>query len=101
MTRGLGNFNLEAEGFTCDPDVIEVLRRDVEFVVVATDGLWDVLSEEYCCALVHDRGRVGMCGGMAQILASEAQALGSNDDIAVLVAYFPPEGGPFTSVGGA
>ncbi|CAK0893214.1 unnamed protein product [Prorocentrum cordatum] len=101
MTRGLGNFNLEADGFTCDPDVIEVPRREVEFVVLASDGLWDVLSEKHCCQMVHDRGPAGVHGDMAKELAEHARLMGSTDDIAVVVAYFPPEGVVTSSIGGS
>lgn len=101
MTRGLGNFNLEADGFTCDPDVREVPRREVEFVVLASDGLWDVLSEEHCCHLVREWGPAGVHGDMAKELAESARRMGSTDDIAVVVAYFPPEGIVATSIGGS
>jgi serine/threonine protein phosphatase PrpC len=101
MTRGLGNFNLEADGFTCDPDVREVPRREVEFVVLASDGLWDVLSEEHCCHLVRDWGPAGVHGDMAKELAESARRMGSPADIAVVVAYCPPEGIGSTSIGGS
>ncbi|CAE8592421.1 unnamed protein product, partial [Polarella glacialis] len=40
MTRGLGNFDLEADGFACIPEVGCIPRWEVEFIVVASDGLW-------------------------------------------------------------
>ena len=45
MTRGLGNFDLEAEGFACLPQISSVALSEVEFVVVASDGLWDVPAQ--------------------------------------------------------
>ena len=42
MTRGLGNFDLEADGFACLPQISCVALSEVDFVVLASDGLWDV-----------------------------------------------------------
>jgi len=90
MTRGLGNFDLESEGFACLPDVSAVPRQDADFLVVASDGLWDVLEDEKCCALVRERGcAAASLGKTAEHLARHARALGSCDDIAIVVAYFP------------
>jgi serine/threonine protein phosphatase PrpC len=92
MTRGLGNFGLESEGFACLPDVACVPRREADFLVVASDGLWDVLEDEKCCALVREWGRAAASlGKTAEYLARHARALGSCDDIAIVVAYFPSD----------
>lgn len=83
MTRGLGNFDLEAAGFACIPDVMTLPLMEVSFVVVASDGLWDVISDEECCALVSR-------GCTADGLVREARQRGSGDDVAVVVTHFPP-----------
>ncbi|CAE7861948.1 ODA1, partial [Symbiodinium sp. KB8] len=80
MTRGLGNFDLEAEGFACLPQISSVALSEVEFVVVASDGLWDVLSDAECCGLV----RSFSSNNVAAELASVARRRGSSDDIAVV-----------------
>lgn len=85
MTRGIGNFDLEADGFACLPDVLCARRQDVEFVVIASDGLWDVLGDEECVAMVR---RFGPGSGAADLLIAEALARGSTDDIAVVVPWF-------------
>jgi len=90
MTRGLGNFELQAEGFACLPQVSSIPRWEVEFIVIASDGLWDVLSDENCCALVRSWGSADMA--VADKLASYARSLGSTDDIATIVVHFPFEG---------
>jgi serine/threonine protein phosphatase PrpC len=88
VTRGLGNFDLEADGFSSMPDVTSLPRRQVEFVIIASDGLWDVMSDEDCCRLVRQWGVTAS----AERLAITAQQLGSNDDIAVIIARFPIDG---------
>jgi len=100
MTRGIGNFELESDGFACLPDVSCVLRHEVDFVVIASDGLWDVVTDEACCALVRDLGvRACVEGSSADRLAENARRLGSTDDVAVIVIYFPPDGSPYASYG--
>lgn len=89
MTRGLGNFSLEADGFTCTPQVTSYPRREIDFIVVASDGLWDVVSDERACALVREAG-IALAETLAENLVEEARRLSSEDDIAVIVAFFPP-----------
>jgi len=85
MTRGLGNFDLEAEGFTSVADVRVCPRSEVDFVVIASDGLWDVMNDETCCNLIRQWGPSASAEGLAYM----AQQLGSNDDIAVIIAQIP------------
>ena len=49
----------------------------MSFLVIASDGLWDVLPDADCCALVSQ-------GLTAEGLAREARRRGSADDIAVI-----------------
>jgi len=100
MTRGLGNFDLEADGFTYVPHVEAAPLSEVEFVVLASDGLWDVMEDEAACELVRQLGAQGAGSGSsgpetcispsaADNLAFQARRLGSTDDIAVIVAHMP------------
>lgn len=88
VTRGLGNFDLEADGFSSVADVASLPRRQVEFVIIASDGLWDVISDEEACRLVRQWG----IAASADRLVYTAQSMGSNDDIAVIIARFPYDG---------
>lgn len=88
VTRGLGNFDLEACGFSSIADVSSLPRRQVEFVVIASDGLWDHINDEDCCRLIRQWGPTAS----AERLAYAAQQQGSSDDIAVIICRFPPEG---------
>jgi len=88
VSRGLGNFDLEADGFLCKADVSSLPRRQVEFIIIASDGLWDVISDEDCCRLVRQWGTTAS----AERLAITAQQLGSGDDIGIIIARFPTDG---------
>jgi len=85
MTRGLGDFDLETEGFISVPDVRVFPRSEVDFVVIASDGLWDVMNDETCCNLIRQWGPSASAEGLAHM----AQQLGSNDDIAIIIAHIP------------
>lgn len=85
VTRGIGDFDFEEEGFACAADVSTCPLDDIEFVVLASDGLWNYVDDETCCQLVRESAR----DESALRLASEAVELGSDDDITVIVAFFP------------
>jgi len=94
MTRGIGNFGLEREGFACLPEVRSVLRSEVDFVVVGSDGLWDVIGSQECCEIVRTSSASDkVANRIAETLAEEASRRWTNehrtpDDIAVIVVFF-------------
>ncbi|XP_018444087.1 probable protein phosphatase 2C 65 isoform X1 [Raphanus sativus] len=53
MSRAFGDFCLKDYGLLCIPEVFcRKVSRDDEFVVLATDGIWDVLSNEEVVKIV-------------------------------------------------
>jgi len=88
MTRGFGNFDLESDGFTCVPSIACVPLASVEFLVAASDGLWDVVSDDDCCNLLAAASSCRQQSA-AELLVYEAQRRGSPDDIAVVVMHVP------------
>ncbi|GMH82856.1 hypothetical protein TrVE_jg2144 [Triparma verrucosa] len=64
------------------------LKDDDEFVVVACDGLWDVMSDDECTDLVKKYTASGKdVTGAAQMLVEESMTRGSTDNISVIVAW--------------
>ncbi|CAI7865362.1 unnamed protein product [Closterium sp. NIES-54] len=52
-SRAVGDFLLKGFGVTCEPDVTVLPVEDGdEFVILATDGVWDVLSHEEAVSIV-------------------------------------------------
>lgn len=90
MTRGMGNFDLEADGFICLPHLSSLPCSEVDFVIIASDGLWDVIDDHASCSIVRNIG-LADASAAAEQLADCARKRGSNDDIAAIVAYFHPE----------
>lgn len=55
---------------------------------MASDGLWDVLSNSEVVSIIRDTVKEpGMC---SKRLATEAAARGSNDNITVIVVFLHP-----------
>lgn len=86
-SRALGDFPLKEPRklVTAEPDVLTFSLRDhkAHFVILATDGLWDVLSNEEAVAFVRDHIHEPDFG--AKTLALHAYSLGSQDNITVAI----------------
>jgi integrin-linked kinase-associated serine/threonine phosphatase 2C len=53
LTRCLGNFGSKKIGVTCTPDIQKLNLKEVDqFVVIATDGLWEVMSSTEVVAFI-------------------------------------------------
>lgn len=88
VTRSLGDADLKP-AVTAQPEVTQhQLSSQDEFVVLASDGLWDKLSNEEAVGLVYDT--VKQPAMAAQRLATEALTRGSTDNITVIVAFLHP-----------
>ena len=47
IARAFGDFSLKKNGLTCSPFVNKIeLRLIHKFVIVGTDGVWDVIKDE-------------------------------------------------------
>ena len=89
VTRSLGDVDLKPCGVSAEPEVlIRECTSDDSFVILASDGLWDVISNEEAVQYVHDTVKhPDMC---AKRLVHEALTRGSQDNITVIVAFLRP-----------
>ena len=54
MSRAIGDAYLQKFGVISDPDVSSVRRTsDDQFLIIASDGLWNNISSQVCAAYVH------------------------------------------------
>ncbi|GBF99156.1 phosphatase 2C-like [Raphidocelis subcapitata] len=54
VTRAIGDHDLQPYGLTPEPEVLQLARTpEDEFLVLASDGLWDRVSPEEAGALAH------------------------------------------------
>ncbi|CAO2179638.1 unnamed protein product [Urochloa humidicola] len=88
VTRSIGDDDLKP-AVTAQPEVVETaLSDDDEFLVMASDGLWDVVSNEDVLSIIKDTVKEpGMC---SKRLATEAAERGSKDNITVIVVFLRP-----------
>ena len=83
VSRAFGDAHLKPYGVSSTPELsaISLTPRDA-FLVLASDGLWDVVDEQQCAASVL---RAADPLGAARSLCDLASTRGSMDNITVLV----------------
>ena len=87
MTRAFGDFSIKPP-VTASPTVTAVpLTALDEFVIIACDGLWDVVSDAEAVAIVVGLGDGDAAKG-AEALTAEAVRRGSQDNITCMVVMF-------------
>ena len=96
VSRAIGDIDFkrpENKGVTATPDVARItLDNEVENVIVATDGLWDVIGDQdavrLCQSVLRGRFSEDACREAAEALTQEALERGSSDNVTVVVACF-------------
>jgi len=102
VTRAFGDFELKCEGggVTSVPDVAACRVRGAKALVLASDGLWDVLDGAAVRRILEDSISKAMaqetcpeylgdllCATAGRDLVERAKELGSHDNISALVAF--------------
>ncbi|KAJ0262443.1 Protein kinase family protein / protein phosphatase 2C [Hirschfeldia incana] len=88
VTRSIGDDDLKP-AVTAEPEIsVTILSPDDEFLVMGSDGLWDVMNDEEVIGIIRDTVKEpSMC---SKRLATEAAARGSGDNITVIVVFLRP-----------
>ncbi|THG18851.1 hypothetical protein TEA_005630 [Camellia sinensis var. sinensis] len=88
VTRSIGDDDLKP-AVTAEPEITEtILFVEDEYLVMASDGLWDVMSNAEIVSIIKDTVKEpGMC---SKRLATEAAERGSKDNITVIVVFLHP-----------
>jgi len=86
VTRAFGDTQLKkSKILISEPEINEILLMPEDhFVVLATDGLWDVLSDEEVISIVQSTEDNLQA---SQQLINQAVQLGSKDNISCVVIY--------------
>ena len=86
LSRALGDYSLKPYGLSATPSMYKynVSEKDT-YVVIASDGVWDVVSEEEVSKMCNDVNRKGNCKIIAKDIVDMAIAKGSSDNISVIV----------------
>lgn len=85
ISRALGDFLHKKGGLICTPEVIRIpIERSHQYLIIATDGLWDVLSNQEVLDIVIQYGVKDGPG----VLVATALGKGSMDNVTVTVIKF-------------
>ena len=95
ISRSFGDFDVKNSGVICLPDLfeIEILYSNIKVVILATDGLWEFLTNdeiaEICTPFIINND----CSGCCLKLIDEAVSMWEKwdsycDDITVIVIFF-------------
>ncbi|XP_073223827.1 protein kinase and PP2C-like domain-containing protein isoform X2 [Cicer arietinum] len=88
VTRSIGDDDLKP-AVTAEPEITEsTLCAEDEFLVMASDGLWDMMSSLDVINIIKDTVKEpNMC---SKRLATEAVERGSKDNVTVIVVFLRP-----------
>ena len=82
VSRGLGDFDLKNKGLSCEPHIVKkLIDRNLNYCVLASDGVWDVLKLEDVAKLIQNK----KLEDMAKIIVETAKEKGSEDNISCIV----------------
>jgi len=89
-TRSIGDPHLTNHGMIPDPDVRKTrILSSSKFLILATDGVWDMITTEKAVQIVNGSFENGdNPGGAAEKLSSEVYNMGSRDNICIIVVQF-------------
>ncbi|KAG5668304.1 hypothetical protein PVAND_016250 [Polypedilum vanderplanki] len=87
-SRSLGDYPLKPKLVIANPDILEfeLSTHRPQFLILASDGLWDTFSNEEAVAFIKSRLHEPHFG--AKSLTLESYARGSVDNITVIVVVF-------------
>ena len=77
---------------TCVPEVSVIAREDAldQFILIACDGIWDVVSNDTAAAFILDKMVTGYgLGRCCELLLDHCLELGSRDNMTVVIVALP------------
>lgn len=99
VSRALGDYdfkNVKEKGqceqlVSPEPDIFCQSRQDAdEFLVLACDGIWDVMSNEDVCSFIHSRLKITSdLVNIANQVIDTCLHKGSKDNMSIIIIAFP------------
>jgi protein phosphatase len=90
-SRAFGGKDLKPYGLSCQPDIRQVnLNGSQRVMVLASDGLWDVVSAETACKVAMEAKAAGRSASqdLVRLGLNELAARGSVDNVTAVVVFF-------------
>ena len=94
MSRSIGDFFAKSVGVIADPEVLEFdITSETRFIVMASDGVWEFLSNNKVCEMVTPYYKSGEINKAADKLIDESIRCWKTedvivDDITVILIFF-------------
>eukprot|EP00531_Pseudo-nitzschia_arenysensis_P006998 CAMPEP_0116123278 /NCGR_PEP_ID=MMETSP0329-20121206/4662_1 /TAXON_ID=697910 /ORGANISM="Pseudo-nitzschia arenysensis, Strain B593" /LENGTH=469 /DNA_ID=CAMNT_0003617181 /DNA_START=93 /DNA_END=1502 /DNA_ORIENTATION=+ len=91
LSRAIGDRS-ERPHVTAEPEIISVpVRQGDQFIIVATDGLWDVMDSDDAVNYVKLSLKSGIAKSkIADVMVQEAMRLGTYDNVTVVIIWIDP-----------
>ena len=93
LTRSFGDKILSNVGISCEPEIKEFyLKNEAKFIIIATDGLWEYISNKECVDIVKNFYLKKDAKGAINYLIKEASKRWINeqdivDDITIILVF--------------
>ena len=89
LTRAFGDFEFKKEGITANPYIKKIFldKSDIKYIVIASDGIWDVVDEEKLFEMYKELEK-GTSEEFCNKLVDFAISNGSADNISCIVLRF-------------
>ena len=90
LSRSLGDIDMhKLYGLNAEPDVTKITLEENDIIVIASDGYWDMLTNNETYDLIMAGIKTNLdCKTLAQKLAEAARARKSKDDITVICVRY-------------
>lgn len=87
LARAIGDGGL-GEAVGCLPHITKAVRKDGMYMILACDGVWDVMKDQEAADMVL---AIGNCLEAAKAIKDEALSRGSTDNVSCVVVNLTPK----------
>ena len=86
VTRSFGDHAMK-EWVISDPyhSFVDLTDGEYDYLIMACDGVWDVMSDQDCVNLIHENASSMNCQQLADFIMKRSLTLGSTDNISVII----------------
>ena len=85
LSRGFGDLSVAHYGYSVEPDVITIKAQEDDFILLASDGVWDVITSQDAVMFVAEKLKMGISPEQAAQALVERVRNHTNDDVTALI----------------
>ena len=83
VTRSMGDFGYN--GMTCEPYVERTIVESGDYLVIASDGIFDVIEDPMLVKYINKNHKERPCSEIVKQICNDAVDFGSEDNISCIV----------------